>query len=335
MQQAKRIKPTIKMKLPILNRSNAIPADGWYQIEVTGEHPASGNKVQVIDDVALTAIVNRFRKEKQEAGYTFAGMLVDRDHLSHDLEKETSAMAWVQDLDIRNGQLHAQLDLTTPGKQDVEGKVYKFFSTEYPAADLQDLGNGRVRPLRLGGLAFTNRPNNRGGKPISNREDNPNGGQQQTTDENKLKSMKNIAEKLGLPADADEATITKAITDLITKVAGLEKATQEAEADAVMNRMGERIPKDARPHWREQLITNRASTEKLLEASFPVQATAPARIHNRNSQSPDPVEKTDGKDGANKADQQEACVRDIMNRNKCSYSQAFDQGMREKPDLFR
>ena len=307
MQQTKRIKPTIKMKATILNRSQVIPTDGWYQIEVTGEHPAGDGRVQVIDEEAITSIINRFHAEKKEAGESFAGMLVDRDHLSHDLDNETAAMAWVQDLANRDGQLHALLDLTTPGEAAVKGKVFKFFSTEYTAADLQDLGDGRVRPRRLGGLAFTNRPNNRGGKPISNRADSPDAGQQQTTDENKVKSMKSIAEKLGLPADADEATIVKAVTDLLTKVEGLEKATKEASADAVMNRMGERIPKDARPHWREQLIANRATTEKLLDASFPVQpATAAERIHNRNAATPSPVEKTDGQDGANKADQQEA-----------------------------
>jgi hypothetical protein len=320
------------MKLTILNRSNEVPADGWYQIEVTGEHPAGENRVQVIDETALDAIVARFQKEKDEAGENFAGILVDRDHLSHDLENETAAMAWLKDLTVRDGQLYAQLELTSEGSAAVSGKVYKFFSTEYSASDLEDLGDGRVRPLRLSGLALTNRPNNRGGKPISNRADQPSGGQ--TQDEIPTKSMKTIAEKLGLPADADEATIVNAITALITKVEGLEKATKEAEADAVMNRMGERIPKDARPHWREQLIANRATTEKLLEASFPAQG-ADARIHNRGAATPAPVEKTDGQQSASKSDLQEAAVRDIMNRSNCGYEAAFDQAMREKPELFR
>jgi hypothetical protein len=330
------------MKPTILNRNQTIPADGWYQIEVTGEHPAGEGRVQVIDAEALDAIVRNFNEEKAAAANDFAGLLVDRDHLSHDMENETAAMAWVKELAVRDGQLHARLELTSDGEAAVTGKVYKFFSTEYAKNDLEDLGEGRVRPLRLSGLAFTNRPNNRGGKPISNREDAPNGaqhlsgGQTQTKDEIQKQSMKTIAEKLGLPADADEATIVKAITDLITKVEGLEKATKEAEADAVMNRMGERIPKDARPHWREQLIANRTSAEKLLEASFPVPtAQQQERIHNRHAGTPQPVEKTDGTQGADKATQQEAAVRDIMNRSNCGYEAAFDQAMREKPELFR
>ena len=68
------------MRALILNRSNEIPADGWYQIEVTGEHPAGKGRKQVIDQVALESIVNRFQAEA--AKENFAGMLVDNDHLS-------------------------------------------------------------------------------------------------------------------------------------------------------------------------------------------------------------------------------------------------------------
>lgn len=332
------------MKPLILNRNRkTLPSDGWYQIEVAGEHPAGEGRVQVIDDEAMNSIVNRFADEKAQAGESFAGLLVDRDHLSHDLENETAAMAWVKDLAVRDGQLHAQLDLTTAGEAAVTGKVYKFFSTEYAPEDIEDLGDGRVRPLRLSGLAFTNRPNNKGGKPISNREDtpigagNPNGGQTQTTNEiHNYKSMKAIAEKLGLPADADEAAILKAISDLTAKVDGLEKSTKESAADVVMNRLGSRIPEAARPHWREQLIANRESTEKLIEASFPAAAptAAPERIHNRHAKTPAPAESTDGTAVANKADQQEAHVRSIMNRDKTSYGKAYDVAMLEKPELF-
>lgn len=321
------------MKARILNRQGK-PSDGWYHIEVTGEHKTDDGRIQVIDETAIMAMIENFAQEKEAAGENFAGLLVDRDHLSHDLENVTEAMAWAQDLTIRDGELYAQLDLTSTGEAAVDGKVYKFFSTEYDKEHLEDLGNGRVRPLRLSGLAFTNRPNNKGGKPISNRAGDPNGGQP-THETDQPKSMKSIAEKLGLPADADEATILKSVTELILKVDGLEKATKEAAADAVMNRMGERIPKEARPHWREQLIANRDSTEKLIEASFPAAATPPQRIHNRGASTPNPAEATDGKDAVNKADQQEAAVRDIMNRSKIGYEPAFDQAMREKPELFR
>ncbi len=324
------------MNATILNRKNEPPADGWFQVEVSGEHRAGEGRMQVIDEAALEAIVNRFREEAAAPG--FAGLLVDADHLSHEPDHDTAALAWVKDLDIRNGQLHARLDLTDLGAAAVAGRRYKFFSTEYSAADLEDLGGGRVRPRRLAGLAFTNRPNNRGGKPISNRagdaaEEDPNrpgqspGGQTET----KANQMNNIAEKLGLPADADEAAIIAAIEALQQKGA-------EMEADEVLNRYQDRIPADKRGQVRKDLIANREATERML-ALLPApdpQAGAPQRIHNRASgaaQDPPPV----GAGAAQPAgaDAQHALVEALRIRNRCSFQDAWDLARREQPGLFR
>lgn len=319
----------MKKNINIFNRSDAVPSDGWYQIEVSGEHAVGDGRIQVIDEIALNSIVNRFKQDAQNENFT--GILVDKDHLSHDLNQTTEALAWVKDLDIRNKQLYAQLDLTDLGELAVQKKRYKMFSTEYAADDLEDLGSNKLRPLRLSGLAFTNRPNNKGAKPISNREAlTPNDGQQQQNNNNK-KSMNNIAEKLGLPADADEATIVNAITDLLKKVEGMDQAVKASAADAVLNRMGDRVPASVRPQWREQLIANRVSTEKLMEASFPEAKTTP--IHNRSAATPKPVEQSLN-DATDKANQQESLTQTIKNRDKCSYEAAFEQARREKPELF-
>ena len=154
---------------PILNRSGQIPKDGWYQIEVSGTHPAGKhadgrNRRQVIDDKAIESIVNRFNAEKAAAGEDWAGMLVDLDHLSHDLDNSTEAFAWLHEVEIRNRQLWGRLELTDLGEPAVRNKRVKFFSTEYDPADLEDLGNGDVRPLRLSGLAFTNVMNTLGSR---------------------------------------------------------------------------------------------------------------------------------------------------------------------------
>lgn len=317
----------------ILNRSATEPAaDGWYQIEVSGEHPASDNRVQVIDDKALDSIVNRFRTDRDKAGTNWAGMLVDADHLSHDMDKTTEAFAWLQDLDIRNGELWGKLDLTDLGTPAIRNKRFKFFSTEYDAGDLEDLGNGRVRPLRLAGLAFTNRPNNKGGKPISNRADSPGGEPKQATQP--TNTMQAIAEKLGLSAEATEADILNAIATLQQQCADMENKCKTDAADKVMNRFGDRVPEAARPHWKAELIRNRETTEKLMETSFPEGAKTPegkpAIFNRENAKSPDPVE-AGQKD---KADEQLALVNQIRNRDRCSHTVAWDQARRERPDLF-
>lgn len=318
------------MSAPILNRDHAEPpSDGWFQIEVTGEHAAGANRRQVIDAAALTAIVNRFTADKEQAGDKWAGLLVDHDHLSHDLDKSTEALAWAQDLRIRDGQLEARLDLTDLGETAIRNKRFKFFSTEYDAEDLEDLGEGRVRPLRLAGLAFTNRPNNRGGRPISNRADSP--------DEKPTPTppMKSIAEKLGLSAEATEADILAKIETLMGENEAMRGKQAEADADAVMNRFGDRVPAAARGEWRSRLIANSADTEALMTATFPAKAeTKPAeRIHNRAT-SPDPVaDAGEAAEAKREADRHEL-VDSIKNRRGVNHQEAWRLARGQRPDLF-
>lgn len=316
------------MNTPIYNRKNEAPADGWFQIEVSGTHPTGDGRRQVIDEAALRSIVNRFRAEAEQEN--FAGILVDADHLSHDLENPTAALAWLKELDIRNGQLHGRLELTDLGEQAVKGKRYKWFSTEYSAADLEPLPDNAVRPLRLAGLAFTNRPNNKGAKPISNREGTMPTGETTPNHNTNTTPMKTIAEKLGLSAEATEADILTAIDGLLKKLADMEEDKAESEADEVLNRLGSRVPEAVRPQWREQLIANRAAAEKLMEASFP-EKPAESRIFNRDGAKPAVAEQ---KSADEKADAQAALVNQIRNRDRCTHTQAWEAARRERPELF-
>jgi hypothetical protein len=316
------------MRAPILNRSGEIPADGWYQIEVTGEHPAGAGRKQVIDDVALFSIVNRFQAEAEAEN--FAGMLVDNDHLSHDLTQSTAALSWAKELAVRDGQLHARLELTDLGDTAIRHKRFKFFSTEYDPEDLQDLGGGRVRPLRLAGLAFTNRPNNRGGKPISNRTD-------PATETETTNNMQTIAQKLGLDPAASEADILAAIDALLAYKAAAETKEATTEAEAIMNRMGNRIPEAVRPQWRDKLIANRAETEPLMEASFPVieENVATQRIHNRAGvTTPPPVGDADRAAETAREVERVKLVNSIRNRDATTFERAWETGKIEKPELF-
>lgn len=318
------------MRAKILNRSGEVPSDGWYQIEVTGTHPAGKTRKQVIDAVALESIVNRFKADKDAAGENFAGLLTDADHLSHDLDNTTEALAWAQDLAIRDGELHARLDLTDIGEAAIRNKRYKFFSTEYDPEDCEDLGDGRVRPLRLSGLAFTNRPNNRGGKPISNRDgDVPSGEQQETKP-----TMQPIALKLGLPADADEAAILKKIADVMSELEALKGKTAETEAEVIMNRLGKRIPEAVKPLWKAKLIANRKETEELMEASFPVNPTREAaeKIFNRDT-AKTPGAVTDGDAQNAEAGRKAGAIRNraqaISTAEKIPFNQAFSRAQAE------
>ena len=163
------------MKRPtILNREFQHPADGWYQIEAKGIHPnhASG-LVQVIDDTATNAIVNRFNSEAAAGALRHGSeMLIDHEHFSDQTDQETRAYGWLTKLENRDDGIYGQIRWTATGKPAVDGGDYRFFSTEYDPKDLKVLNTGKiklVRPLRLEGLTLTNMHNNRGQKPITNR----------------------------------------------------------------------------------------------------------------------------------------------------------------------
>lgn len=325
------------MNARILNRNSEPPADGWYQIEVNGTWPAGKNaegqpRRQLIDDKAINSIVNRFNAERDAAGEHFPGLLVDLDHLSHDLTRTTEAYAWCQELEIRNGQLHGRLDLTDLGDPAIRNKRVKFFSTEYDPEDLETVDEHTVRPLRLAGLAFTNRPNNRGGKPISNRDGDEPGGEPKPKPTETNTTMKSIAETLGLPADADEAAIQTKLTSILSELEELKAKQSGAEADAVMNRFGDRVPESSRKKWRERLIANRADTEALMEDSFPEKngKEGQKRIFNRSeATAPEPVRDTDDTESKQKAAAIRNRAASISKAEGIPFNQAFSRAQAE------
>lgn len=261
------------MNAPIFNRAAQLPADGWYEIEVPGEHVnAAAGVVQALDGPAYDSIVNRFSQEKAQPN--FAGLLIDRDHFSTDTEKPSDALGWAMDLRNRDGHLEAQVDWTATGKPLVEGKVFKFFSTVYNPEDLQRIGERKVknralplvRPLRLDRLALTNDPNNKGGKPISNRQPAATAERSEASEP----TMKSVLKLLGLADDASEESAVAALQKIQNR-AGQADALQaernqllELQIDADLEKYKAVIKN--RDAVKKQLLANRASAIEFLEA---------------------------------------------------------------------
>lgn len=300
------------MTTPIFNRNQSTPpADGWHQIETLGESATNDGRVQVVDDVAVQRMVAEFNA-RAAADPEFPGLLVDADHLSHDMDQRTEAFGWLKAMRVgENGVPEGRIDWSDLGLLAITNKRYKFFSTEYDPQDQEKLVDGRIRPLRLSGLALTNRPRRKGGKPISNRQENsPDpAGKPGTNATNK--KMKTIAEKLGLPAEATEEQILGVIGDMQSELDKLRNKAQEAEAEEILNRHAKRIPAGQRENWKKQLIANRADTEALLAGLPEAQAataTAPATIHNRSTA------RTPESSAVSGEKQEEAKARAIRNR---------------------
>ena len=320
------------MNTLILNREYALPSDGWYQIAPIGEFPHAGAGVnQVIDQEACIAMAARFAADANTPN--FPGLLVDFDHFSLDGEKRSEAAGWIIALEARlssrqlavdrgqnpesnphpsplpsqgegvNGGLWAQIRWSDLGEEAVKGGRYRFLSPVWARSDCVDLGNGRVRPVRILNAAVTNDPNLKGMVPLSNRAEGENvdsntfnrrtsnsersGPSDAKVMEGKGANMKAVIEKLvnhlGLAADATEAFILEKMSGLIsatvvtelqnslsvlqTKHDGLVANLKTVEDELVNRHLADfegLINEGSKPFWAQQLIQNRTGTLAAL-----------------------------------------------------------------------
>lgn len=340
------------MNPTILNREFQHPADGWYQIETKGQHPnTAANVVQVIDDEAAQAIVNRFNADAQ-AGTLRHGseMLIDHEHFSEQLNQESRAYGWATQLANRADGIYAQIRWTKTGKEAVDGGDYRFFSTEYNPADLKLVNKDakHVRPLRLAGLTLTNMNNNRGQKPITNRETHSPGALPEAQPTPTKNRMKTIAAELGLaPEAAEEAVLAEVrklknradtVAGLTTERDALKTANAALEAEQIDGLLAQHKVTDEKVLNRLKPVLatmkNRADREAFLTecVNVPAKSTAPAngRVLNRG-EGKTPAAAPEAPANANA---QSAVVRLIQNREKCDFRRAWDMARVEKPELF-
>lgn len=237
------------------------PGDGWYHVERWGEHPQTSLEgkqyVQVIDDEAVRAIV--------AAGVPEEGLLIDVEHVSVAVTgpRDSRAYGWGRELaalPTEEGlQLCARIEWTPLGRPLVKDHIYKHFSTVYSVELCADLGGGRIRPLKLVGLALTNQPNNPGQRPITNSQAAP---INNTNQQDNMEELKKIAAKLGLPEDATLEQVEAAIDALMAA----EQEAAEAEAETLLNSedLASLTPEE-RKDLKDELLTNRELGIKMIK----------------------------------------------------------------------
>ncbi len=192
-----------------------LPGDGWYQITPKGQftHRESGTE-QLIDDASIAAMLNRFRKESEAPN--FPGVLVDYDHFSLDSGQKSEAAGWITNMQQRPSGLWAQIRWTNSGLGDVKGGKYRLVSPVWLRDEMEDAGDGRLRPLRLDSLALTNDPNLKGMMPLSN----SNNGSTSCTcgaskppvrNQNTMDFRILLLSMLGLPPEATDPEIQSAV----------------------------------------------------------------------------------------------------------------------------
>lgn len=139
------------------------PANGWFHVEKSGDHDVDygeGPAVLRIDEQAIRDMVDDFNARTFDG----PGMLIDGDHLSHDLSRDTRALGWLKKLDTYRDpsgtlELYGFIEWTPRGLKMLEDKEYTQSSTEY--GDGMSFKDGVYHPSRLTGFALTNRPASR------------------------------------------------------------------------------------------------------------------------------------------------------------------------------
>jgi len=346
----------------ILNRNFELPEDGWYQLAPLGEFPhAAAGITQIIDEAACGQMVSAFETVKNSSD-NFPGLLIDFDHFSLDADKRSEAAGWITDLKFMPNStgsgLFAQIRWTDTGEAAVKGGRYRFLSPVWAKSDCEDLGNERLRPVRLLNAAVTNDPNLKGILPLSNR--NP--AEPVDSDSLSRSPLKNkethmqpvldaLLNKLSLPADTVEADILTALENMTApddvtaltnraetaeqSLADLQGAQLESDADAFLEANAALI--ENRDEVRAQFIENRSLTEavfKNLKEPKPV-VTPPAEtrhpLHNRDSK----ITATKNR-GASASETQAVKIRnraaEIMNTESVAYTDAFRRAEQEFAD---
>lgn len=332
----------------LLNREFKAPTDGWFQIVPLGEFAHPSGVSQVIDIESITAMLNRFAADSKAPG--FGGILVDYDHFSLDTDKSSEAAGWIVNMQNRSDGLYAQIRWAGDGEAKVLSGAFRYVSPVWNRNECQDLGNNRVRPLRLQNVALTNDPNIKGIRPLTNRAGADTGKTQAGTPSGKESTMDYKAEllaMLGLPAEATDEQIAAAKAARQSEIENACKASdtmknraEAAEAkvkDFEQKALETQVEKDLDTHApvignradvKAQLLANREGTLKVLTAIKPAPAAeAPAALKNRGTP-PVPSKERGAMDA------QKAFVEEVRIKNRCTYSQAFDLARQQKPDLF-
>ena len=287
----------------------------------------------VLGDRELESIVQRFNGD----------MLIDPDHLSHDKTHSTEAMGWGQQIRYMHNRadgLEVSTEWTPLGKDKIVHKIYRFISPEFAGTVRYEDGNFKFFPFALTGAGLTNRPKMKALRPVSaNRETNP------TKYMSKILPL--LCSLLSIPESTPEAEIETKVTAFKADVATSKNragAADKFEAEVKVLR-AEAIDRDLETYAdviedkesaKELLQLNRAATVKTFAAQQAKKAGGtPTPLYQRNrATAPDGGKFTAADDGDTNEAARTALVATVRNREKCSFSNAWDIAKAEKPELF-
>lgn len=222
------------------------------------QRPGSDQVDEIIQEITLediTAIANSLNAEAAKPNWP--GLLLDVDHFSDFKDKPSEAAGWYKGpFTVEPDGLHAGVELTTRGRELIEGKIYKRLS---PTLLTRKSASGTYRPFSLESMALTNKPHFQELALVANRGDSftltPHQSEEPMNEE--------LLQALGLPKDATAETAIEAVKTLNRKVTDYETQVLERDADAFIAKHGEKFQDTDKA--RELFIQNRAAAETLAD----------------------------------------------------------------------
>lgn len=334
----------------------APPADGYIHVQPYGSYgfKMGDRKVQlVIDEPAVDAQIAAFKSAAEKAGPAFAGLLCDFDHFSCDQGQRSEAAAWATDLQKRDDGLWAKMRWTKKGMDAVKSGEYRFASNVHNPSDCEDLGGGKLRPLRVDRFALTNDPRMLQGsarmQPISSRAT------PDTTTTPKGKKMDHKAmllTVLGLEATATDEQVQASLDAHKTEMAALKSRLETAEttlksrAETAEKALAERKADDSlaalekdgykltsRDEIRTRLVADHDNTLKTIRAFAPAVNTAPGK----DEKGGEPLRsRGTPPDMADRKAQREDAIKAVQEKNGLkSRAAAVARAQREHPELWK
>lgn len=325
------------LPLPLLVNRDDAPGEGWFHLIPKGEFlQAQFGVTQVLDDSALSSIVNRFSAESATAD--FRGLLVDQEHFSYDPSKSSEAFGWIRELQTRDNGIWGRIDWTDLGLAALSAKRYKSISPVWLPRDVAVIEGKRVRPMRLDSAGLTNSPNLEGMVPLTNRVTGSAGAKPDGSAADK--SFSAIGRALGLSGKVTQERILAAVGKLTDRCRQAEehaKLQAELMADEDLEPIKNRMSPVVIASLRAQLISNRLLALPIVHALAnprPAEPLTNRKTAGNPGNRPGSLMEESGAQDTT-AQQIKREVGSIMANRKCTFAEAKTILRTQRPDLFR
>ena len=322
--------PATAGDLPLFH---TVPGMGEYPSKITLADGSDQRAILVIDKLAYDRLQANFAAQADEPG--FAGLLVDREHLSELPAGDSTACAWAKTLQRRDDGLWTGWELTDLGNQLIPTKRFKFRS---PVFDLEKVSGttDKWRPVKLVSIALTNVPHFKQLAPSLNRESGAEQGGSPMGLIDKLRALFGKPEAqedelFGLVDAALKAgeTAKTAAATAQARVQTLEKADTDRQADEFVKEHGAKVSDTAK--LRARFIADPAGTRETV-ALLKAETKPAARALGRDAQTP---ESGAGDTAKLAATARRNAIAAVRQRDGCTHAQAAARAQRENPTLWQ